>query len=89
MKFDEQIDRSVYRSSDANLCGLMVECVKQLKREMGKPATINAVLEHLSVSQLVTVDTPVPSFLWLGYLFELNESTTLENIPSVVYRLCI
>lgn len=89
MKFDEEIDRFVYRSSERNLCGLMIECLKGLKREMGKPETINAVLEHLSISQLVTLETAFPSSLWIGYLFELNDSPSIENIPSAVYRLCL
>ena len=89
MEFDEEINRCVYRSSDTNMCALMVELLKQLKREMHKHETINAVLEHLSVSQVITLETPVPSLLWIGYLFEQSDSTASENIPSSVYRLCI
>ena len=55
MKYDEMMNKTLYRSPDTSMCAFMIDFIKKLKTGMYMRDMMNAVLEHLGVLQVSKV----------------------------------
>ena len=52
MKYNDMVQKCLYRSSDTTMCSFMVQFIQKLKTGMYPIDKMNAVLEHLGVLQV-------------------------------------
>ncbi|CAF1177022.1 unnamed protein product [Adineta ricciae] len=86
MKYDEMMNKTLYRSTDTSMCAFMIDFIQKLKTGMYMRDMMNAVLEHLGVLQTVVNKDTNELLLCIAYIFEISEST--NGTQSAAYRLC-
>ena len=52
MKYNEMMDKCIYRSNDTNMCHFMIDFIGKLKTGMYMRDMMNVVLEHLGILQV-------------------------------------
>lgn len=52
MKYNEMMDKCIYRSHDTNMCHFMIDFIAKLKTGMYMRDMMNVVLEHLGILQV-------------------------------------
>ena len=63
MKYDEVMNKTLYRSTDTSMCTFMIDFIKKLKTGMYMRDMMNAVLEHLGVLQVSKVFQLISFFI--------------------------
>jgi len=52
MKYNDIINKSIYRSIDTTMCNFMIDFIQKLKTGMYMRDKMNVVLEHLGIFQV-------------------------------------
>jgi len=104
MKYNNIINKSIYRSIDTKMCNFMVNFIQKLKTGMYMRDRMNVVLEHLGIFQ-VNILLFFVSFFKIIFLFfktvvvkdtnelllciaYIFEISELSGTQSAAYRLC-
>jgi hypothetical protein len=52
MKYNDMIDKCIYRSIDTTMCNFMIDFIEKIKTGMYMRDMMNVVLEHLGILQV-------------------------------------
>jgi hypothetical protein len=56
MKYNDMIDKCIYRSIDTTMCNFMIDFIEKIKTGMYMRDMMNVVLEHLGILQVNILD---------------------------------
>ncbi|CAF1027772.1 unnamed protein product [Didymodactylos carnosus] len=76
--------KHIYKSDDTKMCDFMVGFIRKLKNELPSRELMNHVLENFTILQTVTVKDTHEILLYLGYVFEIADSSGTQ---SMIYKL--